>query len=200
MTGTPPIRFMTLQTEDYSSLKRRLILRDSLTFLSLVLITVILFLITFFLFRSFATHREDPEARPPSTLAIPTRPSSRSGPHSRTPLGNAPTSFSSLRPSATPVTPKNRTTTSSAYGRPNPATALSICAWRVSPQRRATFRLPSTTTMPPSMAPGRETAFSVGATFASNSANTSSHSTNSTTHAPSSSSREAMLWMTSPSA
>jgi tetratricopeptide (TPR) repeat protein len=50
---------MTLQTEDYSSLKRRLILRDSLTFLSLALITVILFLITFFLFRSFATHREE---------------------------------------------------------------------------------------------------------------------------------------------
>ncbi len=50
---------MTLQTEDYSSLKRRLILRDSLTFLSLVLITVVLFLITFFLFRSFATHREE---------------------------------------------------------------------------------------------------------------------------------------------
>ena len=48
---------MTLQTEDYSSLKRRLILRDSLTFLSLVLITVVLFLITFFLFRSFASHR-----------------------------------------------------------------------------------------------------------------------------------------------
>jgi predicted Zn-dependent protease len=45
------------QTEDYSSLKRRLILRDSLTFLSLVLITVVLFLITFFLFRSFASHR-----------------------------------------------------------------------------------------------------------------------------------------------
>jgi tetratricopeptide (TPR) repeat protein len=48
---------MTLQTEDYSSLKRRLILRDSLTFLSLALITVVLFLITFFLFRSFASHR-----------------------------------------------------------------------------------------------------------------------------------------------
>jgi tetratricopeptide (TPR) repeat protein len=51
------IRFMTLQTEDDSSLKRRLILRDSLTFLSLALITAVLFLITFFLFRSFASHR-----------------------------------------------------------------------------------------------------------------------------------------------
>ncbi len=50
---------MTLQTEDYSSLKRRLILRDSLTFLSLALITVVLFLITFFLFRSFASHRQE---------------------------------------------------------------------------------------------------------------------------------------------
>jgi tetratricopeptide (TPR) repeat protein len=50
---------MTLQIEDYPSLKRRLILRDSLTFLSLALITVVLFLITFFLFRSFASHREE---------------------------------------------------------------------------------------------------------------------------------------------
>jgi predicted Zn-dependent protease len=50
---------MTLQTEDTSTLKRRLILRDSLTFLTLVLITVVLSLITLFLFRSFASHRQD---------------------------------------------------------------------------------------------------------------------------------------------
>ena len=50
---------MTLQTEDYSSLKRKLILRDSLTFLSLLLVTIVLFLLTFFLFRSFTTHREE---------------------------------------------------------------------------------------------------------------------------------------------
>jgi tetratricopeptide (TPR) repeat protein len=50
---------MTLQTEDYSSLKRKLILRDSLTFLSLLLVTVVLFLVTLFLFRSFASHREE---------------------------------------------------------------------------------------------------------------------------------------------
>jgi tetratricopeptide (TPR) repeat protein len=50
---------MTLQTEDYSSLKRKLILRDSLTFLSLLLVTIVLFLITLFLFRSFASHREE---------------------------------------------------------------------------------------------------------------------------------------------
>jgi tetratricopeptide (TPR) repeat protein len=50
---------MTLQTEDDSSLKRRLILRDSLTFLTLALITVVLFFITFFLFRSFASHRQE---------------------------------------------------------------------------------------------------------------------------------------------
>jgi tetratricopeptide (TPR) repeat protein len=50
---------MTLQTEDYSSLKRKLILRDSLTFLSLLLVTIVLFLITLFLFRSFTTHREE---------------------------------------------------------------------------------------------------------------------------------------------
>ncbi|WP_353072284.1 tetratricopeptide repeat protein [Tunturiibacter gelidoferens] len=50
---------MTLQTEDYSSLKRKLILRDSLTFLSLLLVTVVLFLITFYLFHSFTSHREE---------------------------------------------------------------------------------------------------------------------------------------------
>ena len=50
---------MTTQTEDYSSLKRKLIFRDSLTFLSLLLVTVVLFLITLFLFRSFASHRQD---------------------------------------------------------------------------------------------------------------------------------------------
>jgi Tfp pilus assembly protein PilF len=40
-------------------MKRKLILRDSLTFLSLVLITVVLFLVTLFLFRSFASHRQE---------------------------------------------------------------------------------------------------------------------------------------------
>ncbi|WP_433974045.1 tetratricopeptide repeat protein [Tunturiibacter lichenicola] len=40
-------------------MKRRLILRDSLTFLSLLLVTVVLFLITLFLFRSFASHRQE---------------------------------------------------------------------------------------------------------------------------------------------
>jgi tetratricopeptide (TPR) repeat protein len=50
---------MTLQTEEYSILKRRLILRDSLTLLSLLLITVVLFLVTFFLFRSFVSHRQE---------------------------------------------------------------------------------------------------------------------------------------------
>jgi tetratricopeptide (TPR) repeat protein len=50
---------MTVQTEDIPNMKRRLILRDSLTFLSLVLVTVVLFLITFFLFRSFSSHRQE---------------------------------------------------------------------------------------------------------------------------------------------
>jgi tetratricopeptide (TPR) repeat protein len=48
-----------LQAEDYSSLKRKLILRDSLTFLSLLLVTIVLFLITFYLFHSFTFHREE---------------------------------------------------------------------------------------------------------------------------------------------
>jgi Tfp pilus assembly protein PilF len=50
---------MTVQTEEFSSMKRKLILRDSLTFLSLLLVTVILFLITLFLFRSFVSHRQE---------------------------------------------------------------------------------------------------------------------------------------------
>ena len=49
----------TAETEDYSSIKRRLIVRDALTFFSLVLVTVVLFLVTLFLFRSFAAHREE---------------------------------------------------------------------------------------------------------------------------------------------
>jgi tetratricopeptide (TPR) repeat protein len=50
---------MTTETEDYSGMKRRLILRDTLTFLGLLLITIVLFAITLFLFRSFSAHREE---------------------------------------------------------------------------------------------------------------------------------------------
>ncbi len=50
---------MTLETENDWSAKRRLILRDSLTFISLALITAVLFAVTLFLFRSFASHREE---------------------------------------------------------------------------------------------------------------------------------------------
>jgi tetratricopeptide (TPR) repeat protein len=50
---------MTLATDNESSTKRRLILRDALTFLSLTLITVVLFAITLFLFRTFAARREE---------------------------------------------------------------------------------------------------------------------------------------------
>jgi tetratricopeptide (TPR) repeat protein len=50
---------MTLETENDWSVKRRLILRDTLTFLSVALITAVLFAVTLFLFRSFAAHRED---------------------------------------------------------------------------------------------------------------------------------------------
>jgi len=41
------------------STRRRLILRDSLTFISLTLVTVALFTVTLFLFRSFASHRTE---------------------------------------------------------------------------------------------------------------------------------------------
>ena len=50
---------MTVETDDYSSIKRKLIFRDALTFLSLVLVTIVLLLMTLFLFRSFASHRDD---------------------------------------------------------------------------------------------------------------------------------------------
>lgn len=54
---------MTLATDHELKIenesKRRLILRDGLTFLILTLITAVLFAITLFLFRSFAAHREE---------------------------------------------------------------------------------------------------------------------------------------------
>jgi tetratricopeptide (TPR) repeat protein len=50
---------MSLETDDLSSAKRRLIVHDALTFLSLTVVTVLLFAVTLFLFRSFAAHRED---------------------------------------------------------------------------------------------------------------------------------------------
>ena len=50
---------MALATEIESNAKRRLMLRDALTFLSLTLIMVVLFAITLFLFRSFASRREE---------------------------------------------------------------------------------------------------------------------------------------------
>jgi tetratricopeptide (TPR) repeat protein len=50
---------MTFETESDWSLKRRLILRDALTFLSLALITAVLVAVTLFLFRSFTVHRQE---------------------------------------------------------------------------------------------------------------------------------------------
>jgi predicted Zn-dependent protease len=50
---------MTLETENDLNAKRRLILRDALTFLSLALITAILFAVTLFLFHSFEAHRQE---------------------------------------------------------------------------------------------------------------------------------------------
>jgi tetratricopeptide (TPR) repeat protein len=50
---------MTLEADNGSNATRRLILRDALTFLSLTLITAVLFAITLFLFRTFASHREE---------------------------------------------------------------------------------------------------------------------------------------------
>src|SRR5580698_2352419 len=50
---------MTLETNDVSSIRRKLILRDSLTFVSLLLVTIVLCGITLFLFRSFTAHRAE---------------------------------------------------------------------------------------------------------------------------------------------
>jgi Tfp pilus assembly protein PilF len=50
---------MAVETENEWSAKRRLILRDALTFLSLAVITAVLFAVTSFLFHSFATHRAE---------------------------------------------------------------------------------------------------------------------------------------------
>jgi tetratricopeptide (TPR) repeat protein len=50
---------MTLAIDNERDIKRRLIFHDAVTFLSLTLITAVLFAITLFLFRSFAAHREE---------------------------------------------------------------------------------------------------------------------------------------------
>ena len=50
---------MAADTEELALTKRQLIVRDSLAFLTLVLITAALFAITLFLFRSFTAHRAD---------------------------------------------------------------------------------------------------------------------------------------------
>lgn len=50
---------MTVETDELSSAKRRLILRDAVTFLGLILVTAVLLAITLFLFRSFTAHRAE---------------------------------------------------------------------------------------------------------------------------------------------
>jgi tetratricopeptide (TPR) repeat protein len=50
---------MVTETNELTAMKRRLMLRDSFIFISLIAITVVLFLATYFLFRSFQTHRAE---------------------------------------------------------------------------------------------------------------------------------------------
>lgn len=50
---------MITETEEPALAKRKLILRDSLAFLSLVLVTLVLFGVTLLLFRSFIAHQEE---------------------------------------------------------------------------------------------------------------------------------------------
>ena len=52
-----------METEELALTRRKLILRDSLSFLTLILVTIALFGVTLFLFRSFMTHRVDLAAR-----------------------------------------------------------------------------------------------------------------------------------------
>ena len=50
---------MTVEPDEFSSARRRLMLRDTVTFLGLTLLTAVLFAVTLFLFRSFAAHRAE---------------------------------------------------------------------------------------------------------------------------------------------
>lgn len=50
---------MSTETDERTLARRKLILRDSLAFVSLLLATAALFAVTLFLFRSFTTHRDD---------------------------------------------------------------------------------------------------------------------------------------------
>jgi Flp pilus assembly protein TadD len=54
---------MATETEELALTRRKLILRDSLSFLTLIVITIALFGVTLFLFRSFMEHRVDLAAR-----------------------------------------------------------------------------------------------------------------------------------------
>jgi tetratricopeptide (TPR) repeat protein len=50
---------MTIETDEFSSARRRLVLRDAANFVGLTCLTAVLFAVTLFLFRSFTTHRAD---------------------------------------------------------------------------------------------------------------------------------------------
>jgi tetratricopeptide (TPR) repeat protein len=50
---------MTVETDEFSSARRRLMLRDAVTFLGLTILTAVLFAVTLFLFRSFTAHRAE---------------------------------------------------------------------------------------------------------------------------------------------
>ena len=50
---------MTVETDEFSSARRRMIVRDAVSLLGLTLLTAVLFAVTLFLFRSFAAHRAD---------------------------------------------------------------------------------------------------------------------------------------------
>lgn len=48
-----------IEAHELTAMKRRLMLRDSFIFMSLIVITIVLFFATYFLFRSFQTHRAE---------------------------------------------------------------------------------------------------------------------------------------------
>ena len=165
---------MTLETENDRSVKRRLILRDALTFLSLAMITAVLFAITSFLFHSFATHRAELAQRwaARGQAAIASGHPDQAIVALRTALSYAPGERSYELLLAQALDDAGHTEEAYnyflGYGRLSPVTALSIFVSRASLRRRTICRSQSTTIAQRSTAPGRETESFAGATSVSN--------------------------------
>jgi hypothetical protein len=62
---------MVTEKDELASARRKLILRDSLGFLTLLVVTLVLSGFTLLLFRSFSAHREDLAQRWPRRWGMP---------------------------------------------------------------------------------------------------------------------------------